>query len=80
MSDQGGIVFITTDRKTAATLSLQDIVELSETEQYIAQRMLGTCLIRPQIVTIGHGSVTCILGLETWLITSMPYSFKSMLL
>ncbi|KAH7326971.1 hypothetical protein BKA65DRAFT_608042 [Rhexocercosporidium sp. MPI-PUGE-AT-0058] len=47
VSDQGAIVFTTTDRKTAITLALQDIIELSEMEQDIAQRMLEMCLISP---------------------------------
>jgi hypothetical protein len=44
-SDQGTIVFITTKRETAVTLAQQNIVELPEMEQDIAQRMLGMCLI-----------------------------------
>jgi tetratricopeptide (TPR) repeat protein len=47
VSDQGAIVFTTTDRKTAVTLALQDIVELPEMEQDIAQRMLEMFLTSP---------------------------------
>jgi hypothetical protein len=47
VSGQGAIVFITTDRKTAVTLALQDIVELPEMEQDITQRMLEMYLISP---------------------------------
>ncbi|RDL31839.1 uncharacterized protein BP5553_09241 [Venustampulla echinocandica] len=47
VSDQGAIVFTTTDRITAVTLALQDIVELPEIEQDLAQRMLKMCLISP---------------------------------
>jgi hypothetical protein len=47
VSSQGAIVFTTTDRKTAATLALQNIVELPNMEQNIAQRMLEMCLISP---------------------------------
>jgi tetratricopeptide (TPR) repeat protein len=47
VSDQGAIVFTTTDKKTAITLALQDIVELPEMEQDIAQRMLEMYLISP---------------------------------
>jgi tetratricopeptide (TPR) repeat protein len=47
VSDQGAIVFTITDRKTAVTLALQDIVELPEMEQDIAQRMLEMYLINP---------------------------------
>jgi tetratricopeptide (TPR) repeat protein len=46
VSSQGAIVFTTTDRKTAATLALQNIVELPEMEQEIAQRMLEMSLDR----------------------------------
>ena len=47
VSSQGAIVFTTTERKTAVTLALQDIIELPEIEQDIAQRMLERYLISP---------------------------------
>jgi tetratricopeptide (TPR) repeat protein len=47
VSNQGAIVFTTTNRNTAVTLALQNIVELPEMEQDIAQRMLEMCLISP---------------------------------
>jgi tetratricopeptide (TPR) repeat protein len=47
VSNQGAIIFTTTDRKTAMTLTLQNIMELPEIEQDIAQRMLEMCLISP---------------------------------
>ena len=47
VSNQGAIVFTTTDRKTAVTLALQNIVELPEMEQDIAQRMLEMSLRSP---------------------------------
>jgi tetratricopeptide (TPR) repeat protein len=46
-SEQGAIVFTTNDRKTAVILASQNIVELPEIEQDIAQRMLKMCLINP---------------------------------
>jgi tetratricopeptide (TPR) repeat protein len=46
-SEQGAIVFTTTDKQTALTLELQDIVELPEMEQEIAQKMLKMCLNSP---------------------------------
>jgi hypothetical protein len=47
VSNQGTIVFTITNRKTAVTLALQNIVELPNMEQNIAQRMLEMCLISP---------------------------------
>jgi hypothetical protein len=44
-SQQGAIVFTTADRTTAAKLAPDNIVELPEMEQDIAQRMLGRYLI-----------------------------------
>lgn len=46
-SKQGTIVFTTTDRKTAAKLAPQNIVELPEMEQEMAQKMLEMCLAYP---------------------------------
>jgi hypothetical protein len=46
-SKQGAIVFTTTDRKTAANLASQNIVELPEMEQDMAQKMLEMCLVNP---------------------------------
>jgi tetratricopeptide (TPR) repeat protein len=47
VSDQGAIVFTTTDRKTAVTLALQNIVELPEIEQDIGEKMLEKYLTSP---------------------------------
>jgi len=56
-SDQGAIVFTTTERKTAVTLASQNIVELPpEMEQDMAQQMLEMCLIssanKPEVVDL----------------------------
>jgi hypothetical protein len=47
VSNQGAIVFTTTDRKIAVILVLQDIIELPEIEQDIAQSILEIYLISP---------------------------------
>jgi hypothetical protein len=47
VSNPGAIVFTTTDTKTAVMLALQNIVELPEMEQDIAQRILEMCLTGP---------------------------------
>jgi hypothetical protein len=47
VSNQGAIIFTTTNRKMAITLALQDIMELLEVEQDIAQRILEMYLISP---------------------------------
>ena len=47
VSNQGSIIFTTTDRKMAVTLASQDIMELPEMEQDIAQSMLEMHLISP---------------------------------
>jgi hypothetical protein len=46
-SEQGAIVFTTTDSKTAAKLAPQNIVELPEMEQEMTQKMLEICLVYP---------------------------------
>jgi tetratricopeptide (TPR) repeat protein len=46
-SEQGAIVFTTTNRKTAAKPAPRSIVELPEMEQDMARRMLETCLVNP---------------------------------
>jgi hypothetical protein len=46
-SKQGAIVFTTTNRTTAAKLASQNIVELPEMEQDMAQKMLEMCLVYP---------------------------------
>jgi tetratricopeptide (TPR) repeat protein len=46
-SEHGAIVFTTTDKKTAAKLAPQNIVELPEIEQDMAQKMLEMCLVYP---------------------------------
>jgi hypothetical protein len=46
-SDQGAIIFTTTDRKTAVTLAPQNIMELPTTDPDMAQRMLEAYLIHP---------------------------------
>lgn len=47
VSNQGAIVFTTTDRNTAVTLALQNIVELPEMEQDMARGLLEMSLISP---------------------------------
>jgi hypothetical protein len=46
-SEQGAIIFTTTNRKTAAKLAPRNVVELPEMEQGIAQKMLEMCLVDP---------------------------------
>ena len=46
-SKHGAIVFTTADKVTAVTIASQNIVELPNMEEYIAQRMLDRCLDNP---------------------------------
>ena len=46
-SKQGAIVFTTADRKTAAKLALQNIVEVPEMDQDIAKKMLEMYMVDP---------------------------------
>jgi hypothetical protein len=47
-SEQGAIVFTTTDMEVAAKLAPGNIVELPEMEQDMARRMLEMCLVDPK--------------------------------
>ncbi|GIC93461.1 uncharacterized protein Aud_009949 [Aspergillus udagawae] len=48
-SGQGSIIFTTRDRKTAAKLARQNVVEIPEMEEEAATQLLQKCLINPGV-------------------------------
>jgi tetratricopeptide (TPR) repeat protein len=53
-SGQGSIIFTTRDRKTAAKLARQNVVEVPEMDEEAATQLLQKCLINPGLVNNRH--------------------------
>jgi tetratricopeptide (TPR) repeat protein len=65
-SGQGSIIFTTRDRKTAAKLADQNVVEIREIDEEAATQLLQKCLINPDLVN-NRQDTAVLLGELTYL-------------